>query len=97
MMQSTRLIFSEDIIAKRKESTNSAGVFYALQDIVMTGHEYGHTLWRDSQSDTEMNISGNLKNIEEWKATTSGLMAFFDNPNQDLKENVVIDIIMIAV
>jgi hypothetical protein len=27
-----------------------------------------------------LNVSGNFKNIEEWKATAGGLMAFFRTP-----------------
>jgi hypothetical protein len=35
-----------------------------------TGHEFGHTLWLDSDTEMRMNGTGNFKNVEEWKATT---------------------------
>lgn len=44
-----------------------------------------------------MNGSGNFKNVEEWKATTGGLVAFFLNPKEELKEDVVVDLVMRSV
>jgi hypothetical protein len=44
-----------------------------------------------------MNKSGAFKNIEEFKATTGGLVAFFENENENLKTNVLEDLIKRAV
>jgi len=48
-------------------------------------------------SESKMNISGMFKNVEEFKATTGGLMAFFENEEDELKEAVLDDIIKRAV
>jgi len=45
-----------------------------------------------------MNKTGNFKNIEEFKATTGGLVSFFLNPeNDNLKEDLVYSLIKRAV
>jgi hypothetical protein len=44
-----------------------------------------------------MNKSGNFKNIEEFKATTGGLMAFFHNESEDLTNHILNDLIKRAV
>jgi hypothetical protein len=44
-----------------------------------------------------MNKSGMFKNVEEFKATTGGLMAFFEKEKEELKYAVLDDIIKRAV
>ena len=44
-----------------------------------------------------MNLSGQFKNIEEFKATTGGLMAFFANEKEALRDHVVDDLVSRAV
>ena len=44
-----------------------------------------------------MNHSGQFKNIEEFKATAGGLMAFFDNEIEALKKHMVDDLVGRAV
>jgi hypothetical protein len=44
-----------------------------------------------------MNGTGQFKNIEEFKATSGGLMAFFHNEREALKEHVVNDVVSRAV
>jgi len=71
--------------------------FVKVYDITTIGHEFGHILWVDVDSESKMNISGMFKNVEEFKATTGGLMAFFENEEDELKEAVLDDIIKRAV
>ena len=44
-----------------------------------------------------MNRSGQFKNIEEFKATTGGLMAFFENEDEQLKKHIIDDLVSRAV
>jgi hypothetical protein len=44
-----------------------------------------------------MNGTGQFKNIEEFKATTGGLMAFFVNEKEALKKHIVDDLVSRAV
>jgi len=68
-----------------------------IYDISTVGHEYGHILWIDSDTETKMNGSGQFKNIEEFKATSGGLMAFFANEKEALKKHIVDDLVSRAV
>ena len=77
-----------------KETKNWHNVY----DITTIGHEYGHILWCDDTTEAVMNKSGNFKNIEEFKATTGGLVSFFmDNEEEYLYEAVLRDTIKRAV
>ena len=71
--------------------------FVKIYDITTIGHEFGHILWVDVDSESKMNGSGMFKNVEEFKATTGGLMAFFENEDNELKEAILDDIIKRAV
>ncbi len=71
--------------------------FIKVYDITTIGHEFGHILWVDSESEKVMNKSGMFKNIEEFKATTGGLMAFFENEDKDLIDAILDDTIKRAV
>jgi hypothetical protein len=68
-----------------------------IYDISTVGHEYGHILWIDSDTETKMNGTGQFKNIEEFKATAGGLMAFFHNEKEELKKHIVDDVVSRAV
>ena len=71
--------------------------WHEVYNITTIGHEYGHILWIDDDTESIMNKSGAFKNIEEFKATTGGLVAFFENENQNLSKYVLEDIIKRAV
>jgi len=71
--------------------------WHEVYNITTIGHEYGHILWIDDDTEAIMNKSGGFKNIEEFKATTGGLVAFFENENQNLSTYVLEDIIKRAV
>lgn len=55
-----------------------------VYEVTTIGHEYGHILWMDDDSEMRMNASGQYKNLEEFKATSGGLVAFFTRPDHDL-------------
>ena len=72
--------------------------WHKVYDITTIGHELGHNLWCDEETETIMNKSGNFKNIEEFKATTAGLVSFFiDEDEKDLERNVIDDLIKRAI
>jgi len=71
---------------------NHPDKFLRVYDITTIGHEYGHILWKNEESEITMNETGNYKNIEEFKASSGGLMAFFDTDNEkELWEEVFMD------
>ncbi|MGM0519331.1 MAG: invasion protein CiaB [Campylobacterota bacterium] len=79
---------------------NETTKWHQVYDITTIGHEFGHILWCDDETETAMNKTGNFKNIEEFKATTGGLVSFFLDKNDDekkLERQVLIDTIKRAV
>ncbi len=76
---------------------NSPELWQKIYDYSTIGHEFGHILWVDSDTETTMNSSGQFKNIEEFKATVGGLMAFFENEDESLKKHIVDDLVSRAV
>jgi len=76
---------------------NEPELWHEIYDISTIGHEYGHILWIDAETETVMNATGQFKNIEEFKATTGGLMAFFHNEKEALKTYIVDDLVSRAV
>lgn len=88
----------ENFIKSQREliDTNPT-LWQEIYDISTVGHEYGHILWIDADTETKMNGRGQFKNIEEFKATSGGLMAFFHNEREGLKEHVVNDVVARAV
>jgi len=74
--------------------------WHQVYDITTIGHEYGHILWCDDTTETIMNKGGNFKNIEEFKATTGGLVSFFidkTNSEIDCNKQILMDTIKRAV
>jgi len=90
-MQITKNIFEADYIKQHQEFIqNDAKKYFEIYDIETIGHEFGHTLWLDLDTENLMNQTGNFKNIEEFKATAGGLVAYFMKEwVQGLKEEVV--------
>ena len=79
---------------------NESEAWHQVYDITTVGHEYGHILWCDDETESVMNKTGNFKNIEEFKATTGGLISFFldeSNDEKDLEKQVLMDTIKRAV
>jgi hypothetical protein len=90
-------VFGEEFMNKQYAILHNPDIWYRIYDITTIGHEFGHILWLDSDSETRMNISGAFKNVEEFKATAGGLVAFFENEDDTLKEHIIDDTIKRAV
>ena len=93
----SREIFGQELLTRdRMFLFNETASWHQVYDISTVGHEYGHILWCDEQTESVMNKSGNFKNIEEFKATTGGLISYFLDEATDelhLKEQVLIDLV----
>ncbi len=88
----------EDFVkAQRALIDTDPDLWQEIYDISTVGHEYGHILWIDEETEKKMNCSGQFKNIEEFKATSGGLMAFFHNEREALKDHIVNDLVSRAV
>jgi len=88
----------EDFVKKQRVlAEKEPALWHELYDISTIGHEYGHILWIDSDTESRMNRTGQFKNIEEFKATTGGLMAFFHHDREALKQHIVDDLVSRAV
>lgn len=95
LMKMDGIVFEESLLKKYRNSVfGKDEVFYKIYDILTIWHEYWHNLWLDSDTQHMMNKkTGVYKKIEEFKATTGWLMAYFYNENIaiDLKEIIIIN------
>jgi hypothetical protein len=93
----SREIFGQELLTKdRTFLFNETASWHQVYDISTIGHEYGHILWCDDETESVMNKTGNFKNIEEFKATTGGLISYLldeDTDESHLKEQVLIDLV----
>lgn len=90
--------FGEAFIKKQRVLVeDEPELWHEIYDISTIGHEFGHILWIDSDTETRMNGTGQFKNIEEFKATAGGLMAFFHNESPELRTHIVDDLVSRAV
>lgn len=71
--------------------------WYKVYEISTVGHEFGHILWVDFDSELLMNVSGQFKNIEEFKATMGGIAYYFTQIDKPLLKELVFSIIARAV
>lgn len=83
--------------SKRALAETNADLWQEIYDSSTIGHEFGHILWIDGDTEMIMNETGQFKNIEEFKATAGGLMAFFDNEREELKKHMIDDLVSRAV
>ncbi len=96
-------IFGQEFLSKERAflfDENNTAKWHQVYDITTIGHEFGHILWCDDETETVMNKTANFKNIEEFKATTGGLVSFFTDPSateKELEEFVISDTIKRAV
>lgn len=94
-MKIDSIIFDETFLSNYKNILFwEDNIFYKIYDITTIGHEYWHNLWLDIDTQTLMNYkTWVFKNIEEFKATTWGLVMYFLNEEiaSDLKEKIIID------
>ncbi|WP_299546802.1 invasion protein CiaB [uncultured Helicobacter sp.] len=85
------LDFNRELLFFRKQD------WYKVYEISTIGHEFGHILWVDLDSELQMNISGQFKNIEEFKATMGGLAYYFTRENKPLLKELIFNTIARAV
>lgn len=91
-------IFGKEFLDQGREILfKNAPLWHEVYEASTIGHEFGHILWLDENSEIAMNRSGMFKNIEEFKATTGGLVAFFYNEREHLKRPLMMDLIKRAV
>ena len=93
-----REVFGKAFMDKERELVfHHADIWHQVYEVTTIGHEFGHILWMDSDTELVMNKSGVFKNIEEFKATTGGLVSFFMDEDESLVEYVFADTIKRAV
>ena len=83
---SQEILGQEFLTNERKFLFQEDKKWHQVYDITTIGHEFGHILWCDEETESVMNKTGNFKNIEEFKATTGGLVSFFMDKLSDEKE-----------
>ena len=97
----SREIFGQEFLTNERTFLfNETQAWHQVYDITTIGHEFGHILWCDDETESVMNKTANFKNIEEFKATTGGLVSFFmdkENDEKELEEFVISDTIKRAV
>jgi hypothetical protein len=94
----TQEIFGKEYVQQRKEFLHTQEkLWHEIYVISTIGHEYGHILWLDDDTESKMNQSGQFKNIEEFKATCGGLITFFYNENKTLIKHLIDDTVSRAV
>jgi len=93
-----REVFGQDFMDKERELVfHHADIWHQVYEVTTIGHEFGHILWMDGDTELVMNKSGVFKNIEEFKATTGGLVSFFMDEDESLVEYVFADTIKRAI
>lgn len=81
------LDFGREILFKKPE------IWKRVYEISTIGHEFGHILFIDENTEAKMNKSGAFKLIEEFKATSGGLMSFFLHEESELVLPVFVELI----
>ena len=70
-------VFGKEIAQAMDALLEKPDIWHTIYDITTIGHELGHILWMDEDSEAVMNESGMFKLAEEFKATSGGLVAYF--------------------
>lgn len=85
-MQLTYEIFEDDFLKYGENILkNDKQTWQNVYNVSTIGHEFGHLWFIDEDSESLMNKSGVFKFIEEYKATSGGLVNFFCNEKEELK------------
>ncbi len=90
-------IFPAEFLENSEKLLRDETLWHKIYDITTIGHEFGHILWCEEDSEAVMNQNGNFKNIEEFKATTGGLMAYFENSDPATDNYILNDTVKRAV
>jgi len=98
VMKISSLVLGKDFVNSRRSLMfDRPELWHHLYDIETIGHEFGHILWIDESSEATMNTSAQFKNVEEFKATTGGLVSFFHSQEKELTSELTKSIIARAV
>lgn len=93
-----REVFGGDFLAEERETLfRKPEEWHRVYNASTIGHEYGHTLWLEEDTEQAMNATGNFKNVEEFKATAGGLAAFYLEGERELKRPMLVDTVKRAV
>ena len=93
-MQLTYEIYEEEYINYgRNILENDKKTWQDVYGVSTIGHEFGHLWFIDDDTESLMNDSGVFKFIEEYKATSGGLVNFFYNEIDGLKFPVLDDLV----
>ncbi len=90
-MRLNKEIFGQKLAQKMRALLDDEKSWRHVYDITTIGHEYGHILWMDEESETKMNKSGMFKLAEEFKATSGALVAYFLYEAPLLWEELILD------
>lgn len=91
-------IFEAKYVKESREFLyNETKKWHRVYDLATIGHEYGHVLWLNDDTEIEMNKTGNFKNIEEFKATIGGLLSFFVNEESEIKKEFLREVVSRAI
>jgi len=95
----SRIVIGKEIEDKIDDLINNRpDDFSKIYDITTIGHEYGHILWKDMDTEVIMNDSGNFKNIEEFKASSGGIVSFINSKHfEEFQEDVLINTLKRAI
>ncbi|MDA3053623.1 invasion protein CiaB [Campylobacter sp. JMF_01 NE2] len=81
------LNFGREILFKQPK------IWRMVYEISTIGHEFGHIFFIDEDTESLMNKSGAFKLVEEYKATTGGLINFFFNEKPEMRLPVLDELI----
>ncbi|BAF70735.1 invasion protein CiaB [Nitratiruptor sp. SB155-2] len=90
-MRLSKVVFGEELAEAIRGLLYQEEQWHKIYDITTIGHEYGHILWMDEDTEVVMNTSGMFKLTEEFKATSGGLMAYFCCETEDLWYELLLD------
>jgi hypothetical protein len=97
-MKIDHIIFEKDFLDKNYDFiSNNDELWHKIYRISTIGHEYGHILWCDENSEIIKNKKGNFKNVEEFKATSGGLLSYFIKNDDTYYKQILIDTIKRAI
>lgn len=98
VMRIAREILGDALVREQRDTLFARpDLWHKVYEITTIGHEYGHILWVDDDTEVQMNGGGNYKNVEEFKATTGGLVTFLMHDETGLANEVLTDTLVRAV
>jgi hypothetical protein len=77
-------VFPPEYIKEEDSILLSKEKWEKIYDITTIGHEYGHVLWKEEDTELIMSKSNIFKNIEEFKASAGGVVAFFNSKDEEI-------------